>query len=142
MVHLKDAALIVLCITLYGSATFFKRMGLLSLHPYQFLMLTGICYFASIPLWLWLLSNQPVPLTYAPQGVLYVAIYTIFSLAAGVILAFLLQKASSPGSLIVMTNLSSLVTLLLCYLFLQEQLTPQKMVAVALAIVSLVLMNW
>lgn len=138
---MREVFLIIICILLYGSATFFKRLGLAQLHPYQFLLLTGICYAIVIPLWYLLLKPHPDVPQYSTQSVLFVVIYSCFSILAGLVLAFLLQKTSTPGTLIVMTNLSSLVTLLLAYLFLGEQLSTTKIVAVMLAILSLILMN-
>lgn len=139
---MRDVFLIILCILLYGSATFFKRLGLAQFHPYQFLLVTAICYAVAIPIWYFLLKPQTNIPAYSFQGILFVVVYSCFSILAGLVLAFLLQKTSTPGTLIVMTNLSSLVTLLLAYLFLGEQLTPTKIVAVILAIGSLILMNW
>lgn len=139
---MREVFLIILCILLYGSATFFKRLGLSQFHPYQFLLVTGICYAIVIPIWFFLLKSQTNVPAYSMQGTVFVIIYSIFSILAGLVLAFLLQRTGTPGTLIVMTNLSSLVTLLLAYLFLGEQLTVTKMVAVLLAIISLILMNW
>jgi uncharacterized membrane protein len=138
---MREMILIIICIFLYGCATFFKRLGLAQLHPYQFLLVTGICYAVIIPVWCFLLRSQTNVPSYTGQSILYVVIYSSFSVVAGLALAFLLQRTSAPGTLIVMTNLSSLVTLLLAYLFLGEQLNVTKLVAVLLAIISLFLMN-
>jgi drug/metabolite transporter (DMT)-like permease len=143
---MREIVLIIFCIILYGSATFFKRLGLLNLHPYQFLIVAGFCYFLFTPLWYWLLSHQTTSqgaaLTYHTDGVIFAIIYALFSIAAGLTLAFLLRTTSSPGMLVVMVNLSSLVTLLLSYLFLNEQLNPVKIIAIILAVFSVILMNY
>ena len=141
---MREIVLVIFCILLYGSATFFKRLGLLSLHPYQFLMIAGLCYFLFTPLWYWLIinpSSQMTQIIYSAEGIFFVIIYALFSVAAGLILAFLLRTTTNPGILIVMVNLSSLITLLLSYLFLNEHLSPIKMLAVVLAIISFILMN-
>ena len=57
------------------------------------------------------------------------------------LLAFLLKTSTSPGSLIVMVNLSSVITLLLSYLILNEQLNFAKIIAIILALISLILVN-
>ncbi len=87
-------------------------------------------------------AGQNIPIPYHTDGVIFAIIYALFSIGAGLILAFLLRTTSSPGILVVMVNLSSLVTLLLSYLFLNEQLNPVKMIAVILAVISVVLMNY
>jgi len=141
---MREIVLVIFCILLYGSATFFKRLGLSSLHPYQFLMIAGLCYFLFTPLWYWLIinpSSQMTQIIYPAEGIFFVIIYALFSVAAGLILAFLLRTTTNPGILIVMVNLSSLITLLLSYLFLNEHLSPIKMLAVVLAIISFILMN-
>lgn len=143
---MREIILVIFCIILYGSATFFKRLGLLNLHPYQFLIIAGFCYFIFTPLWYWLLShqatNQGIQVTYSIDGVIFAVIYALFSIGAGLILAFLLRTTSSPGLLVVMVNLSSLITLLLSYLFLNEQINPVKMIAIVLAVLSVILMNY
>lgn len=139
---MKETLLIALCILLYGSATFFKRLGLAQLHPYQFLMTSSTCYALVIPVWYYLSINSGIQTSYNWQNISLVVIYSSFSLLAGVVLAFLLQKTSTPGSLIIMTNLSSLVTLALTCVFLKEQLNLTKIIAVILAILSLILINY
>lgn len=138
---MREVALITMCVLLYGTATFFKRLGLMQFHPYQFLLVSGICYFTFVPVWCWLLSRQNEPLVYSGSGLLYAVLYSVLSVVAGFILSFLLRGTNTPGTMIVMVNLSSVVTLLLSSCFLHEHLGFNKLVAVALAIVSLVLMN-
>jgi len=143
---MREIVLVIFCIILYGSATFFKRLGLLNLHPYQFLIIVGFCYFLFTPLWYWLLSHQVsqqnIQISCSMDGIIFSIIYAMFSIAAGLILAFLLRTTSSPGVLVVMINLSSLITLLLSYLFLNEQISAVKMIAVVLAVISVILMNY
>lgn len=138
---MKDIILIILCIIFYGTATFFKRLGLLTLHPYQLALLTAICYLFAIPFWAFLLNKESDNLVYTSEGVFCVIIYTLFNIIAGIILAFLLKTSTSPGSLIVMVNLSSVITLLLSYLILNEQLNFAKIIAIILALISLILVN-
>lgn len=141
---MREVILIVFCVLLYGGATFFKRLGLLNLHPYQFLIIVGFCYFLFTPVWYLLISSQlkTGPVVYSKEGIFFAIIYALASMAAGLILAFLLRTTNNPGTLIVMVNLSSLVTLFLSYFFLNEQLSLIKMFAIVLAILSLILMNY
>lgn len=139
---MREAWLIIICIIFYGSATFFKRLGLLQLHPYQFLLITGICFFLATPVWFFLGKMAPATGSqYTVSGVFCTFIYCFFSLCAGLILAFLLKDTKSPGSLIVMINLSSVITLFLSYYFLNERFNMAKVASVILAILSLILVN-
>lgn len=138
---MKEIILIILCIILYGSATFFKRLGLAQLHPYQFLLLASIFYATIIPYWIYLINKQTNIVPFSISSAIFTLIYAAFSIVAGLILAFLLRETKTPGSLIVMTNLSSLVTLLLTFIFLKEQLNLNKIIAIGLAITSLFLIN-
>jgi drug/metabolite transporter (DMT)-like permease len=141
---MREVVLIIFCVLLYGGATFFKRLGLLNLHPYQFLIIVGFCYFLFTPVW-YLLINSEVnksQVIYSKEGIFFAIIYALASMAAGLILAFLLRTTNSPGTLIVMVNLSSLITLFLSYFFLHEELSPIKIFAIILALLSLVLMNY
>lgn len=143
---MREAVLIIFCVLLYGGATFFKRLGLLNLHPYQFLIIVGFCYFLFTPVWYLLINSQlntgAQQIVYSKEGIFFAITYALFSMGAGLILAFLLRTTSNPGTLIVMVNLSSLVTLFLSYFFLNEQLSLTKIFAIILALVSLVLMNY
>jgi len=139
---MEQMALILLCILLYGSATFFKRLGLHYLHPYQFLFIAGICYGIIAPIWYWMICRTVPNAAYPLQGVLWAILYSVFCAGAAAILSFLLRNTNTPGTLIVMTNLSSVITLGLCYFFLHEQLSLTKLIAVGLAIGSLILMNY
>lgn len=138
---MKELLLLCLCIILYGSATFFKRLGLLELHPYHFLLITGLCYVVITPIWLLLLHNQSATTPYSTQSVIFTIIYAGVGAIAGLILAFLLRDSKNPGMIIIMINLSSLITLMLSCIFLNEQLNSHKIVAVILAVASLVIMN-
>lgn len=138
---MKELLLICLCILLFGIGTFFKRLGLIELHPYQFLLITAIVYFAAAPLWLWLLSHTAILNKFTTTGIWYSVIYAVFSLAAGIILAFLLKETTQPGTIIVMVNMSAVITLILSSVFLHETLTPIKIAGVVLAVVSLALIN-
>jgi len=139
---MRELFLIVFCIILYGSATFFKRLGLGELHPYQFLLITAICYFLLTPIWFWLIKIQSTQTSYTTEGVIYSIIYSFFSISGGLILAFLLKNTRNPGTLIIMVNLSSIITLFLSYVFLHEHLSTTKLLAITLAIISLILVNY
>ncbi len=139
---MKEAVLILICIILFGCSTFFKRLGLASLHPYQLLLVAGICYAVFTPIWLWLLKSQvPAAAVYPTQSIIFVVIYALINITAGVIFGFLLKNTNSPGSLAAIINLSSLITFGLSYLFLNEQLTPNKIIALVLAILSMIFLN-
>jgi len=141
---MREVVLIIFCVLLYGGATFFKRLGLLNLHPYQFLIIVGFCYFLFTPVWYLLINSElnKGQVIYSKEGIFFAIIYALASMGAGLILAFLLRTTNNPGTLIVMVNLSSLVTLFLSYFFLHEELSPVKIFAIILALLSLVLMNY
>lgn len=138
---MKEILLLTFCILLFGIGTLFKRLGLAEIHPYYFLMTSALVYLTAVPLWFWLSSNDPLVGSLTTTGVWYAIIYSIFSLGAGLSLAFLLRDTNHPGTIILMVNLSAFVTLLLSYVFLHEPLSPLKVAGVALAFISLILLN-
>lgn len=139
---MKEIILVIICIVLYGVSTFFKRLGLNNLHPYQLLLIAGICYGILIPVWLWLIRTdvQTAP-SYSTQSIIFVIIYAIINVAAGLVFSFLLKNSNSPGTLVAIINLSSLITFVLSYLFLNEQISTTKIIAFCLAILSMILFN-
>ena len=139
---MRELALTLLVIVLYGSATFFKRLGLATLHPYQFILLSGTCYALLSPIWAILIERAGITTTYDFKNASLVVVYAIFSVLAGLIVAFLLRTTQNPGVFIVLTNLSSFITLILCCLVLNEQLNAPKILGIVLAILSLILMNF
>lgn len=138
---MKELLLLACCILFYGVAAFLKRLGLLQLHPFQFLLLASICYASTIPGWIVLASKENIE-SFTYPNILLVVGYSFCSLGAGLILAFLLRNAAAPSALLVLINLSSIITLLLSYVLLHEHLSTSKVIAIILALISLLLMNY
>lgn len=134
-----EVIVLAICILLFGTGTFFKRLGLIELHPYRFLLITGICYFLFTPIWWWLGQSIQTPVT--KTGLVYAIASAVFSLLAGFLLAWLLRSSNAPSLIIVMVNLSSIITLVMSLVFLHEDLSRNQVIAILLAVVSLILMR-
>ena len=61
---------------------------------------------------------------------------------AVVIQGVLLKSSDDPGTIVMLVSMSPAVTMLLTVLFLDEQLTLNKLVASALMLAGLLVFNW
>lgn len=136
-----ETLLLLLCIVLLGIATFIRQLGLQLTTVYQFLLLTSICYTFCIPIWIWLAGKQIIQTPLNLGSILYAVIYSGFSLLAGFIFTYLLKNSATPSVLVVMINLNSIITFFLCCIFLREQITVIKLIAVFLSILGFLLIS-
>ena len=90
---MREVLLIIVCILLYGSATFVKRVGLTHIHPYQFSLVSGICYGIITPFWFWMIkSSTEITTNSSTKSITLAILYSACSVTAGLILAFLLRR--------------------------------------------------
>lgn len=138
---MKNILLISLCIILYGISTFLKKLALDILHPYQFLLVVSLCYALLFPVWWLFLQTESVTLPNNALGITYVVLYSLCSVSAGIVFSFLLRATNSPGTLSAFINLNSLITIILSFYFLGEEINFKKILSFIFAIVSITLIN-
>lgn len=136
---MKDLALLFTSIFLFGISSFFRKMAVDHIHPYQLQIVAGAVYALEIPLWLFLLSRQEKQLPYDPVGVGWGVLTIVTHVAAAVLFGILLKTTASPGAASIAVSMSPLITLVLCMAFLGEQLTIQKFFACCLMLAGLLL---
>lgn len=131
---------IFVSIILFGVSTFFRKLSLDKLHPYQLQVISGIIHVIFMPLWIWFLHKKNV-IAYDSTGVTYAVICCLIYTAATVLFSFALQGSKNPGVCAALISLSPIVTMFLAHLFLGEPFTLTKGLAFFFALVSVVLLS-
>ncbi len=138
---MKNIGLIVASIILFGISVFFRKLAVDKISPYQIQLVSTAVYVLLIPLWLQLCYRNNIT-SYDNAGVIYAAICITLSIAGAVCMGFALNQSNNPGVISALTSLSPVITIALSILFLHETMSPIKIVAFILALLSAILVNF
>lgn len=136
---MRNILLTILTSILIGSSTFFRKMAVDRIHPYQLQIIAGVVYALEVPLWLWLLKREGIS-NYSSPGVFFGVLCILTSVAAGVLFSHLLKISDSPSIVAMAVASNPLFAMILTHLFLGEQITVTKIAGSALTIVGLALL--
>ncbi len=132
---------LIICIILFGVSTFFRKLALDRLHPFQLQIISGIIYMILMPLWLYLLHQKEI-IEYDSRGVMYAVVCVFIYTGATVLFSFALKETKSPGAVAALVSLSPIITISLAFFFLDEKFTVTKAIALLLALGSAILVNF
>jgi uncharacterized membrane protein len=136
---MKNVLLTLLTVFLIGVSTFFRKLSVDRIHPYQLQIVAGVVYAAEVPLWLWLLKREGIS-SYDPSGVGFGAVCVLTSVAAGVLFSYLLRVSDSPSLVAMAVSSNPLVAMVLGHMFLGETVTVKKLVGCGVTIAGLSLL--
>lgn len=139
---MRYSLLLLSCIFLYGISTFFKKIALNKIHPFQFEIIVAVIYAIALPIWIYTLYDNKSNESYDLKSVSLSVVCIVVGMVATILFNFLLKESRSPGTVTALVSLSPIVTLFLSYMFLQEKLTIFKILAFILALVSAILINY
>lgn len=140
---MKQMLFIISCIILFGISTFFRKLAMDRMHPFQFQIIAGVIYMITIPIWIWIwMSSNKSSMQYNISGILFATICIALYTVGVVLFGFLLKNSNNTGIVASMLSLNPIITLALSYLFLGEVLTTAKVVAFVLAMTSAILINY
>lgn len=137
---MKNSLLTLLAVALMGLSTFFRKLAVDRIHPYQLQIVAGAIYALEVPLWLWLLRREGIS-HYDFGGVGY-GITCIVTLVVGaVLMSHLLKTTDSPSMVAMAMAANPLVVMVLSHAFLGEEVTPKKLIGSGLTIAGLTLLS-
>lgn len=137
-----DVRLILFCIFFYGIATFFRKLAVDQIHPFQFEIISGSLHAALVPIFLWLTTHRGISAPITLPSVGWVFLCTACQVAAAVVFGFMIRGSSNTGVLTALVSLSPIVTLALSVGFLNESFSLWKVVAFILALASAIVVNF
>jgi transporter family protein len=111
------------------------------IHPYQIQLVSTVVYVLLIPVWFQLCQKQNLS-SYDNMGIIYAAICITTSIIGAVCMGFTLNQSNNPGVISALVSLSPVITMALSIMFLHETLSPIKIVAFSLALLSAILVNF
>jgi len=129
-------------IVVFGVAGFMRKMAIDRIHPYQMQVVAGIIYIGVVPLWLWAIGREPLIGDYDRVGVGYAVVCLLMNMLGAVILGNILKSSESPGSITALTAMSSVVTGILCWGLLGEEVTLRKVIAIVLMLCGVVMFGY
>lgn len=138
---MKNIPLIIAAIILFGFSVFFRKLAVDRINPYQIQLVSTVVYLMLVPVWLHLCQKNNI-VSYDNAGVIYAAICIMLSIVGAVCMGFALNQSNNPGVISALTSLSPVITMALSILFLHETLSPIKIVAFILALLSAILVNF
>lgn len=133
--------LIILCIVVFGIATFFRKLAVDQIHPFQLQIISTSIYLLLVPIWIYA-TNKIGQTTYSTSGIIYAVLTVLFYTVGSVSFGFVLRNTINTGVVSALVSLSPVVTLGLSMLFLHENFSPMKVVAFFLALASAILINF
>ncbi len=136
---MKNVLLTLLTTLLLGTSTFFRKLTVDKIHPYQLQIVAGAIYAIEVPLWLWLLRREGIS-NYDPSGVGYGILCILTSVAAAVTFSYLLKVTDSPSVVAMAVASNPVATMLLTHAFLGEEITLKKVVGCGVTIAGLTLL--
>lgn len=129
-------------IVAFGVAGFMRKMAIDRIHPYQMQVVAGIIYVGVVPLWLWAIRREPLVGDYDLVGVGYAVVCLLMNMLGAVILGNMLKSSASPGGITALTAMSSVVTGILCWGLLGEEVALHKVVAIVLMLCGVALFSY
>ena len=137
-----DVRLLLFCIVFYGFATFFRKLAVDQIHPFQFEIFSGAFHAAFIPLFVYLAGRQG-PIQPAPLSAMgWTFLCTVFHISAAIAFGFMIRGSNNTGVITALVSLSPIVTLALSTTFLGETFFFFLIVAFALALLSAIIVNF
>ena len=137
----SDVFMIVACIFCFGFSTFFRKLALDRLHPFQFQIIAGIIYLSLIPFYQ---SGMKLAASHQEQysflAIVLVTATILFHVVGINCFGFVLKNSNSVGMTTVLVSTSPILTLALCWLFLGEQLTVMKICGGGLTLLGIMLL--
>lgn len=138
---MRNIFLTVLASVLFGASTFFRKMAVDRIHPYQLQIVAGAVYMLEVPLWFWLLKREGIT-HYSFEGVGFGVLCILSAVSAAVLFSYLLRATDSPSSVAVaVAGFEPLIATALTYFFLGEEMTPKKFAGIALTIAGISLLS-
>lgn len=137
---MRNILLTALVSLLLGSSTFFRKMSVDRIHPYQLQIVAGAVYALEAPLWLWLLKREGIT-SYDTMGVAFGTACILSSVTAAVLFSYLLKITDSPSVVAMAVASNPLFTLALTHLFLGEELSLRKLAGCFLTITGITLLT-
>lgn len=135
---MHDLPTVALVILLFGSSTFFRKLAVDGMSPFQLQVVAGILYAALIPVWLRLGTSANMP----SLGSLAAAAAAVLTNVSGAVLfGFLLKKSNDTAVLSSLASASPVVTASLAVMFLGEHFTFNKIFGIALVITGMIVFN-
>ncbi len=137
---MKILPLIITSIFLFGISVFFRKLAVDRIHPYQIQIISAVVYSLLTPIWIMLCYKEGVA-GYDKLGTVFAVICILTATVAAVSFGFCLRQTHSPGVISAIVSLNPVITMALSILFLHESLSPTKIIAFALALLSAILVN-
>lgn len=138
---MRNVFLTALASVLFGASTFFRKMTVDRIHPYQLQIVAGAVYMLEVPLWLWLIKKEGIA-HYNLEGVGFGVLCILCAVCAAVLFSYLLRSTDSPSSVAVsVAGFEPLIAMAFTYLFLGEEMTPKKLIGSALTVAGISLLT-
>lgn len=138
---MKNSAIIITTILLFGLSVFFRKLSVERIHPYQLQIVAGLVYAFEIPIWLYLINKDSSISSYDLRGVVFGVLCIATHVIAAVLLGILMRSSNATGALATLVATNPVVTALLSYLILNEEFSGKKIIATCITLVGISLFN-
>lgn len=124
---------------LWGIGTFFYAIALKTISPYLMQLIFFIIMLLSLPIYMYLEnSNSGNHFKWSYVGIIFAAVGFLLTSFGNFLLNIAVKKSENQSGIIVnISNLYSVITLLLCVYFLKEKVNQYNIVGMILMCVSM-----
>jgi bacterial/archaeal transporter family protein len=134
--------ILFMCVLLWGVSTFLNRLSVEHLPPMLMQVVIGIVFIFYMPIAIKMQGVNPFQYNWSISSVIMTALAAICSIGANVLLYMHLKGSNHTGASTMVISLYPAVTLLLSYLFLNEQFTSTKIIGIVAMIVGAILLSY
>jgi len=136
----KQLYLLLASISLFGVSSFFRKLAVDRIHPYQLQVVAGVVYALGIPVWLYIISKAGIA-GWDTRGIIWGSLCVSLGTVSVALLGVLLKTSDDPGVIAILFSMNPVITMVLTVLFLGEELTLNKLLASGLVLAGLLLFN-
>lgn len=126
---------------LFGLSTFFRKLTVDKLHPFQLQIIAGSIYIALIPMWIYF-AQKGGHTKFNPEGVIFGVLCIITAMSGAILFSFLLKSTNDPGALaIYIAGFEPLIALATIQIFLGGELTLQKIIGSLFTVAGITILS-
>lgn len=133
--------ILFICVLLWGVSTFLNRLSVEHLPPLLMQVVIGMVFLFYMPLAIKIQGINPITYHWSVSSICLTVVAAICSIGANALLYCHLKGSQHTGTSTMIVSLYPVVTLLLSYLFLDEQFTNIKILGVIAMIVGAILLS-
>jgi len=138
---MKILFLTAISASLFGLSTFFRKLAVDRIHPFQLQIIAGCIYTVLLPIWIWIAQKSGIE-KFNAEGIMFGILCIATAMSGAILFSFLLKASNEPESLAVyIAGFEPLIAVAAIQIFMGGELTAKKAIGSALTIAGIVVLS-